>query len=344
MKKLKSKAAAAFTLVELTVAAGLMTIITIMLYTIFSSAGNMLSSADARIAIYQTVRAIVDTMQRDLQGAVVDESGNVFIGWNRAYTYSSTWVPRVPFFNILCDTSRTSVPYCYPDMLWFRTTTESSNFGTPVEVVYCVTGRHVLEKGVSRRLLTGPTTAADLAAVLVHDPTPANPSPRFDFSALGFNVREFQLRYYQVDGFNQNSDQRVWLSGERETHWFDFWPPTRGMAYNLVNRSGAGANTSWAFDSDQAARARIPAAVQVTLRIADPNEYEWTDFYSTEITDGRDEPRPRAQFLAPGRTDDYPGDGLKQADFRVDEVGIVFRQVIFIPSYIKALGPRRGDL
>lgn len=357
--KTVARKTAGFTLLELTVAAGLMTIILVMLYTIFSSAGGIFAAADSRIEIFQTARTAIETIQRDLAGAVVDNNGNIFRGWNRAYTYSNTYdVPAVPtvtsltdtdpFNLLLCDTSNSGgyshggyqnlQVYCQPDMVWFRTTSEWSNFGVPTEVIFRLGRGFILEKGISNQLTEVDImtlSAADRAALI---------ESRFQFTPIGFRIREFQLRYYQVDGWNQSADLRVTLSGNRFTHWIDFWPPASGQAYDLADTTTTATNYSWAFDNAAARRARIPAAMQVTLRIGDSSDREWTDYYSAYILDGLDQPLPNANYLGARVSGGSPVDGIKQMDTSADEVGMVFRYVVFIPTYLKALGLRRGDL
>ena len=358
----RTKPANAFTLIELTVAAGLMTIIMIMLYTIFSSAGSIFSGADSRIEIFQTARAVFDTLNRDLQGCEVDRDGNVFLGWNRAASTNNPYSLDIPttyntaFRNLLHDTTMTSaIPYCMPDMVWFRTTSEAANFGVPTEVIYRLRytssrGAYVLEKGLSRDLCQGALLGTATLSSYMND------TARFEFTPVGFHVREFQLRYYRADVDNASCDYRVYMnpsttsswivngppgssifapaSADGYSHWYDYWPP----------QDAAGTSTSYVFDYAAGStsistgrRARIPAAVQVTLRIGDSSDREWTDYYSSNIIDGRDEPLTTGYVVG-------PEDGIKQADYRVDEVGMVFRQVIFIPSYINALGTKRSDL
>jgi hypothetical protein len=198
---------------------------------------------------------------------------------------------------------------------------------------------------------------------------------RFQFTPIAFHVREFQLRYYRADIVNVYSELRQgvtatstdWRYGQPSstavnppalgsyaimdrqaiaTHWLDYWPPRDGVTQPYVPPATwpASPQTVGHFDTVEARRARIPAAVQLTLRVGDSGDYTWTDYFSSNIIDGRDEPLPVAQFYG-NRDKPIPEiDGIKQVDQRADEVGMVFRQVIFIPNYIKALGPKRSDL
>jgi len=118
---------------------------------------------------------------------------------------------------------------------------------------------------------------------------------------------------------------------------------TSGWQYDLVDSTG-GANYSYAFDTAAARRARIPAAMQVTMRIGDSSDREWTDYFSAYILDGLDQPLPNANYLGARVAGGNAIDSIKQMDTSADEVGMVFRFVMFIPTYVKALGMRRGDL
>ena len=113
------------------------------------------------------------------------------------------------------------------------------------------------------------------------------------------------------------------------------WAQERGRSRLVGHRMGALAVRRTVRAA--ARKARVPAAIQVTVRIGDSSDHEWTDYWSSNIIDGRDEPLPSGYTVG-------PEDGIKQANNLVDEVGMVFRQVIFIPTYTNALGPRRSDL
>jgi hypothetical protein len=288
----------------------------------------------------------------------VDNNGNIFRGWNHAYAYTNTLdvplVPNVstlentdPFKAQLCSRDNTAAgyggasrnlqTYNLPDMVWFRTMSEASNFGVPTEVIYRLGRGFVLEKGISRRLTEVDIKA--LSEIALADLLES----RFQFTPIGFRVRELQFRYYRVDAMNQTCDQRA-NQGKGDPHWIDYWPPAAGSIYDLTDTTTNAANYSWAFDTPAARRARVPAAVQVTMRIGDSSDHEWTDYYSTEIVDGYDQPRTDSYYIGGRTAGGNPIDGIKQTDYYVDEVGMIFRLVMFIPTYINALGGRRGDL
>jgi hypothetical protein len=52
---------------------------------------------------------------------------------------------------------------------------------------------------------------------------------------------------------------------------------------------------------------------------------------------------PAGNFLGNASLGD-PVDGIKQANTSADEIGVMFRGVIFIPTYISAMGLKRSDL
>jgi general secretion pathway protein J len=70
-----------FTLVEIVVAVAVLSILTVMLYTVFKSGADAWSTSETRLDIFQNARIILEQMTQELAGAFVDDdNGAGFTG------------------------------------------------------------------------------------------------------------------------------------------------------------------------------------------------------------------------------------------------------------------------
>jgi prepilin-type N-terminal cleavage/methylation domain-containing protein len=161
-----------FTLVEMMVAVGLMTIIVAVAAQVFKETTDIFTVTTSRVEIYQNARAILDKIETDLRMAFIDAAGNRFYG---------TGNPTADPPNRMANT----------DVLWFYTYSDFfSNEATPKvyrshEAYYYLDDTGENNTGILRKAVD-PGFGASFAAD--------------DYKQLGFNVANLQFEYFDEDG------------------------------------------------------------------------------------------------------------------------------------------------
>jgi type II secretory pathway pseudopilin PulG len=69
-----------FTLVEMIVAMGVLSILTVLLFSVLSETSRVISMSTGRTRVYTDLRVVIDQFSRDLQQAVDDDRYNCFRG------------------------------------------------------------------------------------------------------------------------------------------------------------------------------------------------------------------------------------------------------------------------
>ncbi len=80
----------AFTLIEIVIAISLASVIILGIAIIFKQASSAFSQSDARNEVYQNVRATFDIIKRDISGATLNTSYELFKGEPNAITFLSS--------------------------------------------------------------------------------------------------------------------------------------------------------------------------------------------------------------------------------------------------------------
>lgn len=79
-----------FTLVEMIVAMGVLSILTVLLFTVLSETSKAITLSSGRSKIYTDLRVVVDQMARDFQQSVDDDRYNCFHGYSNRVHFVAT--------------------------------------------------------------------------------------------------------------------------------------------------------------------------------------------------------------------------------------------------------------
>ena len=343
-------------MIELLIAFGLMVILLSTVFVIFDTGSKVFSGAAAKLEIMEMARTLFHIMERDLNGAQVDMDGRVFRGYAFAAHGNRYFGGRKVFGIPALNSEWRSTSYylwpdrnykhgwAYTDLLWFRTTSAPEARGGQAEIIYRLAappGGYTIRRYYGGTLERGYRTSWPPSTGNRTDPDgpylkemknggdARNCSaittcpPQMHVEGSGDTVMQiipiapfcydFKLDYLdpfrwdtrEVYGFRMHSGvtlDRDWGCATREV-----WPPRYGGRLSEDWVWGGGHFTA------NECRRQLPAAVRAYVRLGDFRQTAWTD-YALDFGSWQRQK-----------------DGQKQ----VDEIGLVFEQLFFIPKHVR---------